>query len=94
MRKNSRDDRFTLLAIPETDVELPALPRVAGKRGAAQTCRVEEQAITMTRSLGDFYAHHHGVTWEPEVRVLSRRPDPAKPLGSLGVTIQRQCGSL
>lgn len=24
----------------------------------------------MTRSLGDFYAHHHGVTWEPETRVL------------------------
>ena len=27
----------------------------------------------MTRSLGDFYAHHHGVTHEPELRTLSLR---------------------
>jgi serine/threonine protein phosphatase PrpC len=25
----------------------------------------------MTRSLGDFYAHHHGVTHEPELRTLT-----------------------
>ena len=25
----------------------------------------------MTRSLGDFYAHYHGVTHEPETRVLT-----------------------
>ena len=28
------------------------------------------QAIGMTRSLGDFYAHRHGVICEPEVRAL------------------------
>jgi len=28
---------------------------------------IEEQAITMTRSLGDFYAHEYGVTHKPEV---------------------------
>jgi serine/threonine protein phosphatase PrpC len=70
LRKNSRDDRFSLLAIPEANVSLPKLPKVAGKLGAACTATVDEQAITMTRSLGDFYAHHHGVTAVPEVRAL------------------------
>ena len=73
MHKNSREDRFTLLAIPEMPVELPAMPSLGGRRGAAQTAMIEEQAITMTRSLGDFYAHHHGVSWEPEVKTLPLR---------------------
>ena len=56
--------------IPETEVMLPKLEGLAGAKGAAQKTIVEEQAITMTRSLGDYYAHHHGVTFEPEVRSL------------------------
>ena len=49
MRKNSREDRFTLLAIPECELDLPSIAGVAGKRGEAQSATVEEQAITMTR---------------------------------------------
>jgi len=73
MTKNAREDRFTLLAIPEETLELEALPGVETPRGAAQQTIVDEQAITMTRSLGDFYAHHHGVSCEPELRTLSLR---------------------
>ena len=47
-----------------------------GPAGAAQTSTVEEQMITMTRSLGDFYPHRYGVTWEPELRAMK--------LGSVG----------
>jgi len=41
-----------------------------GKAGEPQKTLVEEQMITMTRSLGDFFPHRYGVTWEPELRVL------------------------
>ena len=69
MLKNPRDDRFTLVIIPGETIKLEA--QAGGGDGASVTTTVvEEQAITMTRSLGDFYAHHHGVTWEPETRVL------------------------
>ena len=36
MTKNAREDRFTLLAIPEETLELEALPGVETPRGAAQ----------------------------------------------------------
>jgi len=65
MLKNPRDDRFTLVIIPSETIKVAA----QGEEGETSTM-VEEQAITMTRSLGDFYAHHHGVTWEPETRVM------------------------
>ncbi len=77
MLKNPRDDRFTLVIIPGETIKLSPQQTNGGEGGAASgpgagetTTVVEEQAITMTRSLGDFYAHHHGVTWEPETRVL------------------------
>jgi serine/threonine protein phosphatase PrpC len=70
MIKNSREDRFTLLVIPEEELDLPALAATPAPQGAAQKTLVEEQAITMSRSLGDFYAHRHGVICEPEVRAL------------------------
>ena len=77
MIKNSRDDRFTLLMIPEETVAVPAAAPGGGPGGGAcgggpsgASTVVEEQAITMTRSIGDFYAHAHGVVWEPEVRTL------------------------
>lgn len=80
MFKNSRDDRFTLVVIPEEQIELPPLPpgacRAAHMRASrecackAQKTLVEEQMITMTRSLGDFFAHEYGVTYEPEINVL------------------------
>jgi len=92
MTKNVRNDRFTLLAIPEEALELGALPSMPPPAGLAQKTLVDEQAITMTRSLGDFYAHHHGVTSEPELRTISLRAlgDAAAPyshiyLGSDGV---------
>ena len=68
MFKNSRDDRFTLVVIPEEEIELAAFPQASGQAGAPQKSLVEEQMITMTRSLGDFYPHRFGVTWEPEFR--------------------------
>jgi hypothetical protein len=75
--KNSRDDRFTLVMIPEETVQLPSLlarstvgPDVDQQQFVAQRSVVEEQAITMTRSLGDFYAHRHGLTWQPDVRIM------------------------
>ena len=67
MLKNPRDDRFTLVIIPSETIQLAAVQE-SGE--AASSTLVEEQAITMTRSLGDFYAHHHGVTWEPETSVM------------------------
>uniref|UniRef100_A0A7S3AX32 PPM-type phosphatase domain-containing protein n=1 Tax=Haptolina ericina TaxID=156174 RepID=A0A7S3AX32_9EUKA len=70
MFKNSRDDRFTYVVIPEERLDLEALPGVPGPAGDAQRTVVEEQTITMTRSLGDFYPHRHGLTYEPEMRVL------------------------
>ena len=92
MTKNVRNDRFTLLAIPEEALDLGALPSMPPPAGLAQKTIVDEQAITMTRSLGDFYAHHHGVTSEPELRTISLRAlgDAAAPyshiyLGSDGV---------
>lgn len=63
MVKNSRNDRFTLVLIPESKVTMT---------DSSEEAQVEEQAITMTRSLGDFYAHEYGVTEQPEVR--RRRP--------------------
>jgi len=65
MVKNARNDRFTLLLIPGEEVEIDAAASKARKAS------LQEQAITMTRSLGDFYAHHHGVTCEPELRSIS-----------------------
>eukprot|EP00965_Chrysotila_dentata_P257430 6212886-Pleurochrysis_carterae.AAC.3 len=35
---------------------------------------IDEQYIAMTRSLGDFYAHHHGVSAEPEARAALGGP--------------------
>jgi len=70
MFKNSRDDRFTQVVIPEETVDLAALPGMPGSAGDAQRTVVEEQTITMTRSLGDFYPHRHGLTWEPELRAV------------------------
>jgi len=69
MLKNPRDDRFTLVIIPSETVTVAARPGGPGSQESHATT-VEEQAITMTRSLGDFYAHHHGVTWEPETKVM------------------------
>ena len=69
MLKNPRDDRFTLVIIPSETIKVAALPGGPGG-GEEHSTMVEEQAITMTRSLGDFYAHHHGVTWEPETSVM------------------------
>lgn len=67
--KNARGDLFTIITVPEEEVTLPPLP--ATTAGAdARTAVVREQAITVTRSLGDFYAHHHGVSCEPELRSL------------------------
>lgn len=54
--KNARGDRCTVVWIPETSLELPPLD-LSGARGAAQCVTLEEQAMTMTRSLGDFCAH-------------------------------------
>jgi len=76
MFKNGRDDRFTLVVIPEEEISLGELAGVPSAAGAAQKTLVEEQMITMTRSLGDFFPHRYGVTWEPELRVL--------PLASVG----------
>ena len=50
MIKNSREDRFTLLVIPEEELDLPALAATPAPQGAAQKTLVEEQAITMSRS--------------------------------------------
>mmetsp|Transcript_7789 Transcript_7789/g.18727 ORF Transcript_7789/g.18727 Transcript_7789/m.18727 type:complete len:236 (+) Transcript_7789:2-709(+) len=69
MFKNGRDDRFTLVVIPQEELMLPKCD-APGPAGEAQATVVEEQMITMTRSLGDFYPHCYGVTWEPEVRLL------------------------
>ena len=43
------------------------------KEGAGADRNGRGAAITMTRSLGDFYAHHHGVTYVPEVATLPLR---------------------
>ena len=66
--KNSRGDLLTVVMIPEGEVALP--PEAASGEGGRQKVMVEEQNIAMTRSIGDFYAHHHGVICEPEIRVL------------------------
>jgi len=42
--------------------------KVAAAAGEAAT--VEEHSIAMTRSLGDFYAHHFGIISEPEIRTI------------------------
>ena len=52
--KNARGERCTLLWVPETSIELPLQPQQSGAQGAAQSVTLEEQAMTMTRSLGDF----------------------------------------
>jgi len=64
--KNCRGELMTVVIIPESEIELPSAVVKEGPTRAV----VDEQNIAMTRSLGDFYAHHHGVTWEPELRVL------------------------
>ena len=67
--KSSRGDRCTLVWIPETaGLPLPEAAELGGAAGAAQSATIEEQAMTMTRSLGDFYAHSWGVSCEAEVR--------------------------
>ena len=63
--KNSRGDLTTTLTIPETKIELAALPGLPG--GDARSTVVDEQAITMTRSIGDLYAHKFGVIADPDV---------------------------
>lgn len=49
-----------------SDVSGAAAVAAIAEGGLITATVVEEQAITMTRSLGDFYAHHHGVSAEPE----------------------------
>ena len=76
--QNSRGDLFTVINIPEMTLALtPLAPLARGDPRAtlddaalsASSTVVEEQAITMTRSLGDFYAHLHGCSCEPELRL-------------------------
>ncbi len=67
--KNSRGDLFTVVNVPAMPLRLEPLgAEVPG--GTEVETLVEEQAITMTRSLGDFYAHHHGVSCEPEITTI------------------------
>ena len=69
--KSSRGDRCTLVWIPETpNLQLPEAAELGGSAGASQSAAVEEQAMTMTRSLGDFYAHSWGVSCVAEVRTV------------------------
>jgi len=78
MVKTSRGDLVTCVVIPEESVVLPSPRGECEKKEAATTPElsaaevvlVDEQLIAMTRSLGDFYAHHHGVSSEPEVLEL------------------------
>ena len=50
---------------------LPALGGAPPPRGAAACVCIEEQHMSMTRSLGDSYAHRHGVCCEPEIVEVS-----------------------
>ena len=54
--KNARGERCTVVWIPETSLELPHRPDLSDAQGAAQRVTLEEQATTVTRSLGDFCA--------------------------------------
>lgn len=47
-----------------------ATPAVADATAAGVAATVEEHSIAMTRSLGDFYAHHFGIISEPEIRTI------------------------
>ena len=73
--KNARGDLFSVVVVPERSVALPPPPR-AVRRGTthehteAAVCSLDEQNITMTRSIGDFYAHRHGVSCAPEIREI------------------------
>jgi len=71
--KNSRGDLFTVVNVPEMHLRLTLGTdgtSLAADESAGVETLVDEQAITMTRSLGDFYAHHHGVSCEPQLRTL------------------------
>lgn len=70
--KSARGERCTLVWIPEASLQLPEATTRHGDAaaGAAQSTTVEEQAMTMTRSLGDFYAHSWGVSCEAAVRTI------------------------
>eukprot|EP00316_Scyphosphaera_apsteinii_P000643 CAMPEP_0119312380 /NCGR_PEP_ID=MMETSP1333-20130426/26209_1 /TAXON_ID=418940 /ORGANISM="Scyphosphaera apsteinii, Strain RCC1455" /LENGTH=555 /DNA_ID=CAMNT_0007316991 /DNA_START=1 /DNA_END=1668 /DNA_ORIENTATION=+ len=43
---------------------------IDNEKGEGQRVKIDEQTIAMTRSLGDSYAHHFGLSHEPEVREL------------------------
>ena len=43
----------------------------SGARADADEITVCEQALAVTRSIGDFYAHSYGLTHAPEVRTIS-----------------------
>ena len=64
--KNARGDRCTVILIPEEEVAVVDPPT-----GRPATATVDEQNLTMTRSLGDFHAHRYGVSHAPDVRTFA-----------------------
>ena len=77
--KNARGELTSVVIIPEGEVVSEAAGASSDADGAQPLSRplgppasatVEEHSIAMTRSLGDFYSHHYGVTCEPELREL------------------------
>ena len=64
--KNARGDRCTVILIPEEEVAVVDPPT-----GRPAVATVDEQNLTMTRSLGDFHAHRYGVSHAPDVRTFA-----------------------
>jgi len=77
MVKTSRGDLVSCIVVPETTVVLPHGTKAAHGLPVREQTRetlvvaIDEQYIAMTRSLGDFYAHHHGVSAEPEIEMFN-----------------------
>ena len=92
--KTARGDLMSIILVPEESIDIDAT--AASAAGAAATAAagsitVGECAITMTRSVGDFYAHRYGVTAVPEVRRL--RLSDLAPAGSASRCCSRATAS-
>ena len=82
--KNARGELATVIVVPEGHVRVPA--EVSASAGipiggfSGGVVNVDEHSMTMTRSIGDLYAHTLGMLATPETRVIANLKEEASRL--------------